>query len=76
MLAVPGDTAVMTPEVLLMVAMLVGLIDQAPPVVEEVAVVVAPTQRLLAAEIVPALGRALMSMVFIAIDVQPLVVTV
>ncbi len=76
MAAAPALTPVMTPDVLLIFAILVGLIDQTPPVVEEVAVVVAPTQRLLAAEIVPALGKALMTMVFVAVDVQPLVVTV
>jgi hypothetical protein len=76
MVADPAVTPVITPEVLFMVAILVGLIDQAPPVTEEVAAVDAPTQRLLAAVIVPALGMALMSIVFVAVDVQPLVVTV
>ncbi len=76
MVAVPAVTPVMTPEVLFMVAILVGLIDHTPPVAEEVAVVVAPTQRLLAAEIVPTLGMALMSMVLVAVPTQPLVVTV
>ncbi len=76
MVAVPAPTPVMTPEVLFMVATVVGLIDHTPPVAEEEAVVVAPTQRLLAAEIVPALGKALMSMDFVAVKEQPLVVTV
>ncbi len=76
MVAVPAATPVITPEVLFMVAILIGLIDQTPPVAEEVAVVVAPTQRLPAAEIVPALGKALTSIVFVAVEVQPLVVTV
>ncbi len=76
MVAVPAATPMITPEVLFMVAILVGLIDHTPLVAEEEAVVVAPTQRLLAAEIVPGLGKALMSMVFVAVATQPLVVTV
>ncbi len=74
--AVPAVTPVMTPEVLFMVAIVVGLIDHTPPVAVELAVVVAPTQRLLAAEIVPALGMALMSIAFVAVPTQPLVVMV
>jgi hypothetical protein len=76
MVAVPGAKPAITPEVALMVAMEAGLIDHVPPETVELAVVLKPTQRFVAAEIVPALGKALMSIVFVAVATQPLLVTV
>ena len=58
MVAVPAVTPVTRPEVALTVAMLVSLLDQDPPVMEELKVVVPLTQILWFPLSVPAVGAA------------------
>ena len=54
MVAVPAATPVTTPEVAFTLAMLVSLLDQVPPVMEELKVVVPLTQMLCVPLRVPA----------------------
>jgi len=60
MVAVPAATPVTTPEVVSTVAMLVSLLDQAPPEMVEVKVDVPLTQMFWFPLIVPAVGGAVM----------------
>ena len=67
MVAVPAATPVTTPEVALTLAMLVSLLDQDPPVMEELKVVVPLTQMLWFPLSVPAVGAAVTVMVRVAL---------
>ena len=56
MVAVPAATPVTTPEVAFTLAMLVSLLDQVPPVMEELKVVVPLTQMLCVPLRIPAVS--------------------
>ena len=76
--AVPAVTPVTRPEVALTVAMLVSLLDQDPPVMEELKVVVPLTQILWFPLSVPAVGAAVTVTVLVAVvsEQPPVPITV
>ena len=78
MVAVPAVTPVTRPEVALTVAMLVSLLDQDPPVMEELKVVVPLTQILWFPLSVPAVGAAVTVTVLVAVvsEQPPVPITV